>query len=280
MRRGVLLVTADDFGRSRSVNAAIARAHREGVLTGASLMVTGEAADEAVAIARELPTLAVGLHLVLADGRPALPPAEVPHLVGAGGLLEPDPARAGLRWAARAEARRELAREIEAQFARFAATGLPLSHVDGHHHLHLHPAAFPAVAELAARHGARGIRLPREGIRALPDAVPRRAAAEAAVLGEQARCWLPVARRRGLSFAAHVHGVVRSGAMHEPYVLGLVGRVAGPSAELYLHPSTEAEDPRGPNPGDLGALLSPGVRRAIEGRGLSLGTYASLGGSP
>ena len=276
----VLVVTADDFGLSRAVNAAIAHARREGVLTGASLMVTGETADEAVALARALPGLSVGLHLVLADGRPALPPEEIPHLVGPCGRLEADPARAWVRWSTSAPARRELAREIEAQFARFAATGLPLSHVDGHHHLHLHPAVFPVVAELAERHGARGVRLTYEGLGTLPDASPRRAAVEAVVLGALARRWRPAARRRGLSFPARVHGVVRSGAMHEPYLVGLVRRVDGPSAEIFLHPSTEAGDPRGPNPGDLCALLSPAVRSAIERRGLSLGTYASLEVAP
>ncbi len=280
MRRGALVVTADDFGLSPAVNAAIARAHREGVLTAARLMVTADAAEEAVAIARALPALSVGLHVVLADGPPALPAREIPHLVGPGGRLEPDPGRAGLRWVASAAARRELAREIAAQFERFAATGLPLSHVDGHHHLHVHPAAFPVVAELAARHGARGIRLPYEGLAPLPEARPRRAAVEAVVLGALARRWRPLARRRGLAFAARVHGVVRSGAMDEPYLVRLLRRVNGPSAELFLHPSTEPGAPRGANPGDLGALLSPAVRRAIEQRGLALATYASLEVSP
>lgn len=274
---GLLVVTADDLGLSPAVNAAVARAHREGVLTGASLMVTGDAAREAVALARERPGLAVGLHLVLADGRPALPPGELPHLVGADGRLDPDPARAGLRWAASAAARRELAREIEAQFARFAATGLPLSHVDGHHHLHLHPAAFPVVAELAARHGARGIRLTAEGLWPLRDARPRRAAAEALVLGALARRWRALAGRLGLAYAARVHGLVRSGAMHEGYVLDLVRRLDAPSTELFLHPSTEPGAPRGANPGDLAALVSLAVRRAIVGRGLELATYAALG---
>ena len=189
MTRGALVITADDFGLSRAVNAAVVRAHREGVLTAASLMVAEDAAAEAVAVARQLPSLSVGLHLVLADGRPALPPGEIPHLVGPDRRLEADPARAGLRWAASAAARRELAREIAAQFERFAATGLPLSHVDGHHHLHLHPAAFPAVAEHAARAGARGVRLTHEGLRPLRDAAPRRAAAEALVLGAPAAPW-------------------------------------------------------------------------------------------
>src|SRR6185369_9066073 len=76
-----LIVSGDDFGAAAEVNAAVIRAHREGVLTSTSLMVRGDAAAEAVALARATPTLAVGLHLVLVQGRPAAPPAEIPALV-------------------------------------------------------------------------------------------------------------------------------------------------------------------------------------------------------
>jgi chitin disaccharide deacetylase len=276
--RGRLVVTADDLGVSPEVNAAIARAHREGVLTAASLMVTGAAVAEAIALARATPTLAVGLHLVLADGRPALSARALPHLAGPDGRLDRDPARAGLRWAA-SGARRELARELEAQFALFAATGLPLSHVDGHHHLHVHPVAFPIVAALAARHGARAIRLPWEGLRALGDARPRRAAAEAAVLGALALHGRATARRLGLTFADRVHGLVRSGAMDEGYVLALVRRLGPGTTELFLHPSTARGEPRGANPGDLAALTSPVVRRAVAARGLALGAWPAPGGA-
>ncbi len=271
-----LIVNADDFGLFRAVNEAVIIAHREGVLTSASLLVTGDAVAQAVELARANPRLAVGLHLALCDARPALPPDAIPSLTGRDGRLMSDPARAGLRWAASAAARSELRREIAAQFERFAATGLALSHVDGHHHLHLHPAAFPLVAELAVRHGARGIRLPDEGLVALRHAQPRRAAAEALVLGALARGWRSLARRRGLTFAGEVHGIVRSGRMSAPYLASLVSRVGRGSAEIYLHPSTERTASRGANPEELAALLDSRVRDAIRARGLELATYPSL----
>src|SRR5438067_12769786 len=78
-----LIVNADDFGMSEAVNEAIIRAHRQGVLTSASLMVTGEAAAQAVQLAKENPGLAVGLHLVAVMGRSVLPQSEIPTLVDA-----------------------------------------------------------------------------------------------------------------------------------------------------------------------------------------------------
>jgi hopanoid biosynthesis associated protein HpnK len=271
-----LVVTADDLGLCRAVNAAVARAHREGIVTAASLMVTGDAVEDAVALARRLPTLAVGLHLALADAAPALPPREIPHLVGTDGRLVRDPALAGLRWAASGAARRELRREIAAQFERFAATGLRMAHVDGHHHLHVHPAAFPLVAELAERAGARGVRLPCEGLRALRDAAPRGAAAEALVLDGVARPRRGALRRRGLVFAGEVHGVVRSGRMDEAYLVALAGRIEAETAEIFLHPSLERRELRGANPGDLEAAVSPAVRAALAAHGHSLATYPTL----
>src|SRR5712671_178540 len=78
-----LIVNADDFGRSRSINEAVIRAHREGILTSASLMVNEEASAEAIALARENPQLGVGLHLTLLCGHSALPRETIPGLVDA-----------------------------------------------------------------------------------------------------------------------------------------------------------------------------------------------------
>ena len=142
-----LIVNADDFGRSRSINAAVLRAHREGVLTSASLMVNEPARDEAVTMARENPKLGVGLHLTLLCGRSALPPQSVPGLVNARGEFGEQPVAAGLRYFFRRGLREPLRREIHRQFELFRETGLPLDHVNGHLHLHLHPTIFKILMD-------------------------------------------------------------------------------------------------------------------------------------
>ncbi len=157
-----VIFTADDFGRTHEIDAAVARAHRDGLLTAASLMVAGGAFDEAVAIAREMPTLAVGLHLVVVDGRSTLPRQEIPHLVNDRGEFRKNAFRAGVHYAINRSAQRELAREIRAQFERFMETRLPLSHVDGHLHMHAHPSILEIVISLAEEFGAFGIRVPIE----------------------------------------------------------------------------------------------------------------------
>jgi predicted glycoside hydrolase/deacetylase ChbG (UPF0249 family) len=113
-----LIVNADDFGSSREVNSAVIQAHQHGVLTSASLMVNGQAADEAVALARANPNLSIGLHLVMVDGQSTLPHKDIPHLVDEQGDFPGDPVLIGMRLVISRQARQELAQELAAQFER------------------------------------------------------------------------------------------------------------------------------------------------------------------
>ncbi len=120
-----LIVNADDFGRSRAVNEAVIRAHREGILTSASLMVNEPAAREAAALARDNPRLGVGLHLTLLCGRSALPPEEIPGLVNARQEFRAGSARAGWRFFFQRGLLEQLRSEIHAQFDKFRARACP-----------------------------------------------------------------------------------------------------------------------------------------------------------
>ena len=104
-----LIVTADDFGVAREVNQAVEHAHRDGVLTAASLMIGGGAVEQAVALTRRTPSLRVGLHIVLVEGRPVLPASSLPDLTGRDGLFRPDMVAAAVDVFFRPSARRQLA---------------------------------------------------------------------------------------------------------------------------------------------------------------------------
>ena len=275
-----VIFNADDFGASASINAAVLRAHREGVLTSASLMVTGDAAAEAIEIARANPGLAVGLHVVLVRGRSALPASELPHLVDSAGRFRDDAARAGAYYFFSRAARRELARELEAQLQLFARTGLPLAHVDGHLNLHVHPAVLPLLVPLAQRYGARGFRLPNDDIWLALKHDSSHALSKCATFAalRALSLWAaPKLGRAGLTQAERVFGLIQSGHMDRGYVLTLLEDLHGASAELYLHPTDgPRQDEQGPNPEDLATLLDPAVRGLVEGRGMRLATYPSL----
>lgn len=225
-----LVVTADDFGASPEVNEAVEHAHRDGILTAASLMVTGDAAADAVSRAKAMPTLGVGLHLVLVEGRPALPPEQLPALVGRDGRFRTDMVRAAVRIFADPRARSQLTAEVDAQFAAFAATGLPLDHVNAHKHFHLHPTIASAVLRIGPRYGMRAVRAPYEiGTR-----------------GIEARwAWLLQRRLRaaGMLVPDQVIGLAWTGHFTTERMRTALEALPNGLTEIYTHPAT------GPYPG-------------------------------
>lgn len=275
-----LIITADDFGAALPVNEAVERAHREGVLSAASLMVGAPAAADAVARAQSLPGLRVGLHLVLVDGRPVLPPHKVPHLVDDQGRFHDGMAAAGARIFFRPAARRELAAEIEAQLAAFQATGLALDHINAHKHFHLHPTIAGLILKLGARRGLRAMRFPVEPVAPLRAVAPGEAVGEGRLLRLWARLARGRARNTGLLAPDHVFGLQWSGAVSESRLEGLIRALPPGLTEIYLHPATEGAFD-GAAPGyaygeELAALLSPRVRSAVTERGVRLGGFADF----
>jgi hopanoid biosynthesis associated protein HpnK len=278
-----LIFNGDDFGRDPSINEAIILAHEKGVLTSASLMVTGAAFEDAVERARQHPSLAVGLHLVLVDADGALPASRMRRLPRAMARLPRDPFLGGVQYFLNPRARAEALLEMTAQFERFLETGLPLAHVDAHYLIHLHPTILWLLVPLAETYRVPGIRLPRDELAVTLRLDRRRLASKltwASVYALLNRLAERRLRRSLLAFTDRVYGLLQSGRMHEPFVSSLVRSIPQKvrSAELYFHPCTRfLGEPFGPNPGDLAALLSPDLRSAIAERGAVLTNYARLG---
>jgi len=274
----VLAVTGDDFGHSTAVNRAVAEAHDRGVLTSASLIVSGEAASEAIRFARSRPSLSVGLHLVLVDGRAVLARQEIPSLVDSGRRFPSSPTRAGVRYFFSARAQCDLRREIRAQLERFQDSGLPLSHVDGHHHLHLHPTVLRILTELAEEFAIPSVRLPSEelglALRLDPRGRPGKllSAIVFALLRRHGRRLLEVS---GIGFRDRVYGLLATGHITEKYLLELLPRIRGDRVEIYCHPSAPPADEsrkpaRAAGDAELAALLSLRVAEAIKHSGFTL----------
>jgi hopanoid biosynthesis associated protein HpnK len=280
-----LIVAADDFGMSSGVNAGILRAHREGILGDASLMVNAPAFAEAVALARATPTLSVGLHLMLVQGRAALPPADIPLLAGPDGLFGNAPVAAGMRYFFTPGVRAQLRREIVAQLDTFAATGLALSHVDGHLTIHMHPVVLDILLDLSPRYGIRAVRLPREPLAPALRYDRRhlvRKLFEATSFNALSRWALPRLGRAGVRHPDRMFGLHQTGHVSEHYLLDVVARLPPGVNEIYCHPALVDDEARRWRPADyesereLAALTSARVRSAIEQAGIELITYRDL----
>ena len=275
-----LIITADDFGAAGAVNEAVEIGYRDGVLTAASLMVAGPACADAVARARRLPMLRVGLHLVLVEGRPVLPPSALPDLITPGGLFRTDMTRMGVEIFFRADVRRQLAAEIEAQFKAFLQTGLQLDHVNTHKHYHLHPTIAELMLRIGERYGMKASRAPIEPRAVLAAADPAAAPAPAYLTEPWARLVRSRYRRAGVAVADQVFGLAWSGAMTPRRIAGIVRGLPPGLTELYLHPATRGGfDGAAADydyPSELAALLAPETRAAIERSGAALGAFSDF----
>jgi hopanoid biosynthesis associated protein HpnK len=260
-----------------AVNEAVERAHNEGILSAASLMMSGAAVADAVERAGRTPGLGVGLHLVLVDGRPVLPPDRVPDLVAADGRFRDNMVAAGFAFL-RPRVRRQLAAEIEAQFAAFAATGLTLDHVNAHKHFHLHPVIASEIIRIGGRFGARAVRAPIE-----PRHVLRGIEAHLPPGNRLADFWARRVARRleraGFTVPGAVFGLGWSGAMTGHRLRGVIARLPDGLSEIYLHPAIGPYGGGGAgydHAGEFVGLVDPASRSAATAAGVRLGSFRAL----
>jgi hopanoid biosynthesis associated protein HpnK len=268
-----LIVNADDFGRSSSINQAVIGAHQNGILTTASLMVNGEAAAEAVALAKENPRLGVGLHLSLCCGKSALPHAQIPLLVDAQNNFTDNPVSAGMQYFFQTAARFHLEQEIEAQFQLFHRTGLPLDHVNGHLHFHLHPAVYKLLLPALKKWKVQAMRVTCEPWEQNFLAEKGRwlyRISHAIIFSLLSRRSRPALRAMGIASTDFVFGLLQNSLVDAEYLLRLLPELPAGSSEIYSHPSLDEFR------NEYTALVDPRVNAMVRARGIKLIRYQDL----
>lgn len=272
-----LVITADDFGLAEEVNEAVDAAHRSGILSAASLMVSGPAAADAVLRARKLPALAVGLHIVLVEGRPTLAQDQIPDLVDRTGRLRRDLAKVGVEIACRPAVRSQLRAEIKAQFEAYQQTGLLLSHVDAHKHFHLHPLVAQDIIAIGRCFGMRALRVPSEPNRILARIENGRSNTAASLSSARTMLLQAQARRARLLTPDAVFGWRWSGSFTSKRMVGLLRNLPCGLIEIYCHPATSDDFPGHAegyrNREEFEALLSPAAMSGLQRSGFLLSSY-------
>ena len=158
-----LILNADDFGLTPGINRAIAELHHAGALTSATLMATGPAFDDAVAIALAHPTLGVGCHIVLTDGIPVSHPETSPRCSAPTAKPSAPRSSTSSRPLLRGNIREDdIEREALAQIQKLQRAGIDVTHLDTHKHTHLFPAVARPLLHLAERTSIGAIRNPFE----------------------------------------------------------------------------------------------------------------------
>ena len=276
-----LIVNADDFGLSPEVNAGIVRAHRDGILRSASLMVAEPTARAAAEMARDNPALDVGLHAVVCRGRSILDASRLGAALGPSGAFIDSPVAAGMRYFFDRSLRSAMTDELRAQVERHLELVGYLNHIDGHLNFHVHPLFADILVNLAVEYKVMCIRLPRERvmttIRLRHDNVARKLI-ESIIFHTLSRRTSRMMAERGLTSSDALFGLHQSGHLNEDYVVGVIDRIRDGTTELYFHPAADigGVPPSVESQLEVEILTGARVRDAIVRNGVELITFADL----
>ena len=284
-----LILNADDFGMTRGVNEGIIRAHRDGVLTSATLMANGAEFDDAVSRAKSNPKLGVGCHLVLVGG-PAIAPRErIRSLADANGNLPESLAGLVARLSSGFIRMKAIERELRAQIEKIRSAGIEPTHLDTHKHTHAHPKVMEAVGRVAKELGITRIRKPMENLRDSWETTRHESSGRtkeliAAAAARAVTPWFQtIARKYGLRSPDHLLGLAMTGGLGPAALRRMIDTLSDGSTEIMLHPGicdtdlansgSRLQDQRET---ELQGLLDSGVRNALDERDIRLISYREL----
>jgi hopanoid biosynthesis associated protein HpnK len=287
-----LIVNADDFGFTSGVNRGIVEAHSRGIVTSSTLMANGPAFAEAAQLAKTLPTLSIGCHIVLIDGQPVLSAEQVPSLTN-DGLF-----RDGLMtFAARALAGSidadEITAEATAQIRKIQAAGIPVSHIDTHKHTHLFPKILRPLLRAAAACGIHAVRNPfgprlplhSSDLMARPGLWAR--SAQLRFLGRFAGKFREAVDRNGFVTPDGTLGILVTGSLDERLFHAIARSIPQGTWEFVCHPGYNDSDLqraetrlRESRETELRVLTLPAARNVLLQEGIQLISYRELGAKP
>jgi len=294
-----LIVNADDFGYTSGVNRAIVEAHSHGVVTSSTLMANGAAFAEAVQLAKTVPTLSVGCHVVLTDGEPVLPAAQLPSLTSSSQSSSSQSSASHFRdgmvtFAARAIAgdmkADEITAEAAAQIRKIQSAGITVSHIDTHKHTHLFPKILRPLLRAAAGCGVRAVRnpfgprLPLRSNHLLTRPGLWTRYVEVRVLGAFAGKFREAVDREGFTTPDGTLGIVVTGALDETLFYAIARSIPEGTWEFVCHPGYNDADLqqgktrlRESRETELRVLTLPAAREVLTQQGIELISYSDLG---
>ena len=278
-----LIINADDFGIHPAVNEAVRKAATEGILTSTSLMAGGDAFDEAVEMARSMPSLGIGIHLTLVGGiKPVLPPSEVPSLTWDNGVFCHDYGKLIVRDLEGKISLSEVYAEWDAQIQKIMNTGLPVTHMDGHQHMHMWPHFYPIARDLAKKYHISCMRVPDEDVLfGMKDGHIIRWAAKNG-LSLLSRMHRPDLKKNHIRTNDHFFGMLYGGHLSPERFAKFILQTRPGITEIMCHPSADTramEDTfhwgyHGED--ELAGLLADINRELIEKKQISLISYRDV----
>jgi hopanoid biosynthesis associated protein HpnK len=278
-----LIINADDFGLHTDVNQGIIQGHKLGCITSTSLMPGGKAFEEAIALSLDNPHLGVGVHLTLVGANPVCEPCDVSSLVDYEGRLSANYIQFLRRFMSGKVHLGDIRKELVAQVKKVVATGIPITHLDSHQHMHIVPGIIDITIDIAKEFGIKAIRIPAEPYLFLggyPFSAARIVArAGLTFLSGLARSKVQAA---DLGAPACFFGMLAGGNMQEEFLLNIVDHLPDGISEIMMHPAINATMLKELYPWnyhwqeELGAVMSKSVIESIEREKIRLVSFGVL----
>ncbi len=287
-----MIVNADDFGYTSGVNRAIVEAHSRGVVTSSTLMANGSAFTEAARLAKTVPKLSIGCHVVLTDGEPVLAAEQLPSLTTAAHFRDGMMAFAARAIAGRMDAE-QITVEAAAQIRKIQSAGIAVSHIDTHKHTHLFPTILRPLLRAAADCGVRALRNPfgprlplrSSHLLARPGLWGRYV--EVRILAGFAGKFREAVDREGFTTPDGTLGIVVTGALDETLFYAIARSIPEGTWEFVCHPGYNDADLRGgktrlreSRETELRVLTLPAAREVLAQQGIELISYRELAAKP
>jgi chitin disaccharide deacetylase len=282
-----LIVNADDFGYTAGINAGILRAFQDGILTSTTIMASGPAFEDAVALVRANPSMDVGVHLVLVGGKAVAPAAEIPSLAKANGDLPDSLLELVGKLSSGLIQTEDIEREFRAQIERVMAAGISPSHLDTHKHTHVHPIVMEELFRVAREFGILRVRRPFEESQTASKFSGPNGGLTQRFLVAAASIAAPAFRRGLKSYNLlapdHFFGTRMTGSMSSAALRHVIENLPDGTSEIMCHPGVcDAELERSSTrlkqerQLELDALLDADVVRAVRESGAQLMPYKAL----
>jgi predicted glycoside hydrolase/deacetylase ChbG (UPF0249 family) len=239
-----LIVNADDFGQTSGINRAVLELHQAGVLTSATMMANAGATNEAIDIARAMPTLGIGCHIVLTDGVPILPPHRVSSLLNGSDHFIPSLTVFLSRLLAGKIRAEEIEAEATAQIHHLQSRGIRVDHVDTHKHVHMFPRVLRPILRAARACGIRSVRRPFEPLWAVR-ATARHGftrTAQVTLLRRLQSAWQVVLAQEGFATTDGTIGIAATGVLNAANLKSILHKAPTGLWELVTHPGYNDAD--------------------------------------
>ena len=223
-----LIVNGDDFGLTPLISKGIVNAYKEGILTSTSLLATEDGFENAVELSKENPHLGIGIHLVLIEGRPVCHPKLISHLVDENGMFRTNALTYALKVFSHLVPVNEVESEWRAQIEKILNTGIKVTHMDSHKHLHVLPPLWEITAKLCEEYRIPAVRIPfqKNGKLSL----------QYRIISSLASQSLMNARKRGIKSPDSFYGMDVSGTLDEDSIIKAIRSLPDGISELMAHP--------------------------------------------